>query len=127
MSNGCASDNLAQIVDRVFRSHEDISYIAIVNDKLKVLKHKGFIDLHPSKLQILHVQAALLVNMSSVWSETLGKLDYTCASFDSKSEIIAMPLFGKLHLVAVLSSMHKKDLGSIRSDIVKQFRPVNLV
>lgn len=122
MSNEYSSANLAQIIDKVFRSHEDISYIAIVNDKLKVLKHKGFIDLHPSKLQILHVQAALLVNMSSVWSESLGKLDYTCASFDSKSEIVALPLPNKLHLVAILSSVHKKDLGNIRSDIVKQFR-----
>jgi hypothetical protein len=122
MSDDCASDNFSRIIDRVFQSHEDISYIAIVNDKLKVVAHRGFIELHPSKLQILHVQAALLVNMSSVWSESLGNLDYTCASFDSKSEIVALPLPNNMHLVAVLSFVHKKDLDNIRSDIVKQFR-----
>ena len=122
MSDDRASDNFSRIIDRVFQSHEDISYIAIVNDKLKVVAHRGFIELHPSKLHILHVQAALLVNMSSVWSESLGNLDYTCASFDSKSEIVALPLPNNMHLVAVLSFVHKKDLDDIRLDIVKQFR-----
>jgi hypothetical protein len=122
MNDDCGNDSLNQIIDRVFRSHEDISYIAIVNDKLKVLAHRGFIELHPSKLQILHTQAALLVNMSSVWSESLGNLDYTCASYDSKSEIVALPLSHRMHLVAVLSSVRKTDLDSIRLDIVRQFR-----
>ena len=126
MDDDYASDNLDQLVDRVFHSHEDISYIAIVSDKLKVITQQGFIELHPSKLHILHVQAALLVNMSSVWSESLGSLDYTCASFDSKSEILVLPLTDKMHLVAVLSSVHKKDLDGIRSDIVSQFRSVKV-
>lgn len=126
MSSGHSSDNLAKIIDNLFRSHEDLSYIAIVNDKLKVIAQKGFIDLHPSKLHILHVQAALLVNMSSVWSESLGRLDYTCASFDSRSEIIALPLPERLHLVAVLSSVHKKSLDSIREDIVRQFQSIRI-
>ncbi|MCI0561807.1 MAG: hypothetical protein MN733_25250, partial [Nitrososphaera sp.] len=69
-----------------------------------------------------HVQAALLVNMSSVWSESLGNLDYICASFESKSEIIAMKLPNKMQVVAVLSSVHKKNLEGIRMGIVKQFR-----
>jgi hypothetical protein len=125
MGNDCTNDNLNQIIDRVFRSHEDISYIAIANDKLKVIAHRGFIELHPSKLQILHVQAALLVNMSSVWSELLGNLDYTFASFDSRSEIVAMPISNKLHLVAILSSVHKKDLAGIRSEIIKQFKSIS--
>lgn len=126
MSSGYASDNLAKIIDDLFRLHEDLSYIAIVNDKLKAVVQRGFIELHPSKLHILHMQAALLVNMSSVWSESLGRLDYICASFDSRSEIIAMPLQGKLHLVAVLSSVHRESLDAIRGDIVRQFRSVKV-
>ena len=126
MSDGYAGDNLAKIIDDLFRSHEDLTYIAVVNDKLKVVAQKGFIELHPSKLHILHVQAALLVNMSSVWSESLGRLDYTCASFGSRSEIVAMPLQGRLHLVAVLSSIHRKSLDSIREDIVRQFQSVKV-
>ncbi len=114
--------SLSRLIDNIFRSYEDISYIAIVNEKLKVIAQKGFIELHPSKLHILHVQAALLVNMSSVWSESLGNLDYICASFDSKSEIIAMRLPNKMQLVTVLSSVHRKNLENIRLGIVKQFR-----
>jgi hypothetical protein len=69
-------DSLSQAIDGIFRSYEDISYIAVLTDKLKIVAQKGFIELHPSKLHILHVQAGLLVNMSSVWSESLGSLDY---------------------------------------------------
>lgn len=115
-------DGLSRAIEEIFSSFEDISYMAVVNDQLKIVVQKGFIDLHPSKLHILHVQAALLVNMSSVWSESLGKPDYICASFDSKSEILAMALPNKMQLVAVLSSLHKKDLGSIRLGIVNHFR-----
>lgn len=96
--------------------------MAVVNAKLKVLVQKGFIELHPSKLHILHVQAALLVNMSSVWAESLGRLDYICASFDSRSQIIAIPLPQNLHLVAVISSVHKKNLEAIRLEILKHLR-----
>ncbi|MGH9991213.1 MAG: hypothetical protein ACREAZ_01005 [Nitrososphaera sp.] len=118
--------SLRRLIDGIFRSYEDISYIAIVNEKLKVIAQKGFIELHPSKLHILHVQAALLVNMSSVWSESLGSLDYICASFDSKSEIIAMRLPNKMQLVSVLSSVHGKNLENIRRGIVKQFRSARI-
>ena len=118
--------NLNQVIDTIFRSYEDVSYLAVVDEKLKVIAQKGFIELHPSKLHILHVQAALLVNMSSVWSESLGDLDYICASFDSKSEIIAMRLPGKMQVVAVLSSVHKKNLESVRMGIIGQFRSVKI-
>jgi len=118
--------NLNQVIDTIFRTYEDVSYLAVVDEKLKVIAQKGFIELHPSKLHILHVQAALLVNMSSVWSESLGDLDYICASFDSKSEIIAMRLPGKMQVVAVLSSVHKKNLESVRMGIIGQFRSVKV-
>ena len=118
--------NLNQVIDTIFRSYEDVSYLAVVDENLKVIAQKGFIELHPSKLHILHVQAALLVNMSSVWSESLGDLDYICASFDSKSEIIAMRLPGKMQVVAVLSSVHKKNLESVRTGIIGQFRSVKV-
>ncbi len=120
------SSELTRVLDRIFSSYEDISYIAIVTEKLQVIAQKGFIELHPSKLHILHVQAGLLVNMSSVWSESLGTLDYICASFDSKSEIIAMPLPNKMQLVAVISEVHKKVREEIRLGIISQFKSIGV-
>jgi hypothetical protein len=125
MSNKAGGDP-SQILEQIFKSYEDVSYVAIVSEKLKVIAQKGFIEIHPSKLHILHVQAGLLVNMSSVWSESLGKLDYICASFNSKSEIIAMPLPNKMQLVAVLSSVHKKDHEHIRRGIVSHFKSIRI-
>ena len=121
-----SSDSLNQAIEEIFSSYEDISYIAVVSEKLKVVAQKGFIELHPSKLHILHVQAGLLVNMSSVWSESLGTLDYICASFDSRSEIIAMSLPNKMQLVAVVSSVHKKNRENIRLGIVNHFRSIKI-
>lgn len=121
-----SSDSLNQAIEEIFSSYEDISYIAVVSEKLKVVAQKGFIELHPSKLHILHVQAGLLVNMSSVWSESLGSLDYICASFDSRSEIIAMSLPNKMQLVAVVSSVHKKNRENIRLGIVNHFRSIKI-
>jgi hypothetical protein len=117
-----AADFLTKAVERIFNDQEDISYIAAVNNKLKIIVQKGFIDLHPSKLHVLHVQAALLVGMSSVWSESLGRLDYTCASFNSKSEILVFPIDSEVHILAVLSPASKKDLDALKEQIVKQFK-----
>jgi hypothetical protein len=119
-------DGVNRAIDQIFKRYEDISYIAVVSESLKVIAQKGFIDLHPSKLHILHVQAGLLVNMSSVWSKSLGTLDYICASFDSKSEIIAMPLRNKMQLVVVLSSVHKQSRENIRLGIVSLFKSVRI-
>ena len=119
-------DSLDRAIEEIFASYEDISYIAVISDKLKVVTQKGFIELHPSKLNILHIQAGLLVNMSSVWSESLGSLDYICASFDSKSEIIAMALPGNMQIVAVISSLHKKELDPIRHGIVNHFKSIKV-
>ena len=121
-----APESLDQIIEEIFKLYEDVSYIAVVSEKLKVIAQKGFIDLHPSKLHILHVQAGLLVNMSSVWSESLGTLDYICASFDSRSEIIAMPLPNKMQLVAVLSLAHKEERENIRRGIVTHFKSIRV-
>lgn len=116
-----ACDNFDDIMEHIFRSHEDVVYIAILNDELNVVTQKGFIDLHPSKLHMLHVQASLLVNMSSSWPKSLGTLEYTCASLNN-SEIMVMPLPDKLHLVAVISCIQSKDTSGTRSDIAKQLR-----
>ena len=121
-----AVDSLNRVIEEIFSLHQDVSYIAVVSEKLQIIAQKGFIDLHPSKLHILHVQAGLLVNMSSVWSESLGTLDYICASFDSRSEIIAMPLPNKMQLVAVLSLVHKDDRENIRRTIVTHFKSVKI-
>ena len=125
MSAG-SRDGLNQAIEKIFNEYEDISYLAVVSEKLEIIVQKGFIDLHPSKLHILHVQAGLLVNMSSVWSESLGRLDYIAASFDSKSEIIAMPLPNKKQLVAVVSSIHKKNHETIRLGIVNRFKSMEI-
>ena len=117
-----AADFLTKAVERIFDTQEDISYIAAVNNKLKIIVQKGFIDLHPSKLHVLHVQAALLVGMSSVWSESLGRLDYTCASFNSKSEILVFPIDPETHVLAVLSPTNKKDLDLVKEQVVRQFK-----
>jgi hypothetical protein len=119
-------DSLNQAIEEVFNAYEDISYLAVVSETLQVIAQKGFIELHPSKLHILHVQAGLLVNMSSVWSESLGSLDFITASFDSRSEIIAMPLSNKMQLVAVVSSLHKKNYDIIRLGIVSQFKSIKI-
>lgn len=121
-----AADSLSRLIEEIFSMYEDVSYIAVVSEKLQVIAQKGFIDLHPSKLHILHVQSGLLVNMSSVWSESLGMLDYICASFDSKSEIIAMPLPNKMQLVAVLSLVHKENRENIRRGIVAHFKSIRV-
>ena len=118
--------SLKRVIDQIFSMYEDVSYIAVVSEELKTIVQKGFIDLHPSKLHILHVQAGLLVNMSSVWAESLGSLDYICASFDSRSEIIAMPLPSKMQLVAVISSLHKKNRENIRLGIVRHFKSIKI-
>jgi len=117
-----AADFLTRAVERIFDSQEDISYIAAVNNKLKIIVQKGFIDLHPSKLHVLHVQAALLVGMSSVWSETLGRLDYTCATFNSKSEILVFPIDAETHILAVLSPTNKENPDALKEQIVRQFK-----
>ena len=117
-----AADFLTKAVERIFSAQEDISYIAAVNNKLKIIVQKGFIDLHPSKLHVLHVQAALLVGMSSVWSESLGRLDYTCASFNSKSEILVFPIDNEVHILAVLAPASKKNLDALKEHIVRQFK-----
>ena len=119
-------DGLHRAIEGIFNQYEDITYLAIVSEKLKIIVQKGFIDLHPSKLNILPVQAGLLVNMSSVWSESLGRLDYIAASFDSKSEIIAMPLPNKMQLVAVVSSIHKKSHEAIRLGIMNHFKSIEI-
>ncbi|MEO9320083.1 MAG: hypothetical protein ABI361_05365 [Nitrososphaera sp.] len=122
MSSKSVIDSLTKSVERAFDAHEDISYIAAVNSKLKVLSQKGFIDLHPSKIHVLHVQAALLVGMSSVWSESLGRLDYTSASFNSKSEILVFPVTDDVHVLALLSPATKKNMDTVKQDIVHEFK-----
>ena len=121
-----AADGIDRIIAEIFKRYEDISYIAVVSEHLKIIAQKGFIDLHPSKLHILHIQAGLLVNMSSVWSNSFGTLDYICASFDSKSEIMAMSLPNKMQLLAVLSSAHNQRSEDIRLGIVSHFKSVRI-
>lgn len=122
MSNRSVGDTLAESIERVFDSYEDISYIAAVNTKLKIIAQKGFLDLHPSKMHVLHVQAALLVGMSSVWSESLGKLDFTSASFNSKSEILVFPISPDVHILAVLSPAAEMTTTTAKQDIVHEFK-----
>ena len=122
MSNESVGESLSQSMVRIFDSYEDISYIAAVNSKLKVLSQKGFLELHPSKMHVLHVQAALLVGMSSVWSENLGQLDYTCASFNSKSEIVVFPITSDVHVLAVLNHKAEKSMDAVKQGIARELK-----
>jgi hypothetical protein len=122
MSSKSIGDSINQAVERIFDTYEDVSYIAAVNSKLKVLAHKGFLELHPSKIHVLHVQAALLVGMSTVWSESLGRLDYTSALFNSKSEIVVFPISPDVHVLAVLTPTSKKDMDAVKREILHEFK-----
>lgn len=122
MSSKSIGDSINQAVEHVFDTYEDVSYIAAVNSKLKVLAQKGFLELHPSKIHILHVQAALLVGMSSVWSESFGTLDYTSASFNSKSEIVVFPIGPDVHVLAVLTPSTKKNMDIVKKEILQELR-----
>jgi hypothetical protein len=125
MKSASADSYVQETIEQLFSAHEDILYIAAVNDKLDVAMQKGLLDLHPSKLHMLHVQAALLVGMSSVWSESLGHLDYVSASFDAV-EVVVMALPDKMYLIAVISCAGNREPRGTKDNIVKQFRSIQI-
>ena len=107
---------------RIFHAHEEVSYIAVMNDKLGVVAQKGFLDFHPAKLEKLHVQAALLVKMCSVWAESFGNFDYACASFMSTYEVMVAPLSEKLQMLVVVPHKPGINLKAIKDDVAAFFR-----
>lgn len=109
---------------RIFNAHGEVSYIAVMNDKLGVVAQKGFLDFHPSKLEKLHVQAALLVKMCSVWAESFGNFDYACASFMATYEVMVAPLSEKLQMLVVVQHKPGINLKAIKDDIAAFFKSV---
>lgn len=121
-ARNCSNETFAQAVDRIFKENENIAYMAVVDDEIKVIAHDGFLDLHPSKLEKLHIQAVMVVKMCSLWSEDFGRLNFVSAAFVDKYEILAVPLSKRLQVVAVLSHTTEENLRSLRASIITQFK-----
>lgn len=119
---GLANETFAQAIDRIFKANENIAYMAVVDDEIKVIAHKGFLDLHPSKMEKLHIQATMLVKMCSLWTEDFGKLNFVGANFLDKYEILAIPLSKRLQAVAVLSHATEENLKALKESIAAQFK-----
>lgn len=120
--SGLANETFAQAIDRIFDANESIAYMAVVDDDIKVIAHKGFLDIHPSKMEKLHIQATMLVKMCALWSEDFGRVEFVGASFIDKYEIMAIPLSKRLQAVAVLSHVTEENLKSLKKSIATQFK-----
>ncbi len=120
--NGLANETFVQAIERIFQANENIAYMAVVDDEIKVIASKGFLDLHPSKMEKLHIQAAMLVKMCSLWTEDFGKLNFAGANFLDKYEILAIPLSKRLQAVAVLSHATEANLKALKESIAAQFK-----
>lgn len=120
--SGLANETFAEAIDRIFRTNENIAYMAVVDDEIKVIAHKGFLDLHPSKLEKLHIQATMLIKMCSLWTEDFGRLNFAGATFLDKYEILAIPLSKRLQAVAVLTHVTEENLKALKESITTQFK-----
>lgn len=106
-----------QAAEGVFKAHQSVSYIAVVDDNVARLAQKGSVSLHPTNLQKFHVQAALLVRLSGISAELFGALDYVSASFDSRFAVMVAPLSSRLHVVVVTLHASKYELDAIWRDV----------
>jgi hypothetical protein len=122
MENGYAIETMGQAAEQIFQMHREISYIAIIDEMVKVLVHKGFLEIHPSKLEKFHIQTALLVKVCSVSSESFGVLSHVTASFGAKSDMRVVPLSRRLHMVIVAPHSAEISLQIIRHDIASHFK-----
>jgi hypothetical protein len=122
MENGYAIETLGQVVEQIFQTHREISYVAIIDEMAKVLFYKGFLEIHPSKLEKFHIQTALLVKVCSVSSESFGVLGHVTASFDARSDVMVVPLSRRLHIVIVAPHSAEISLQIIRHDIAQHFK-----
>lgn len=122
METSYAVETLGQMAEQVFQGHREISYIAIVDEMAKVIVQKGFLEVHPSKLEKFHIQTALLVKVCSVSAESFGLLDYVTASFNSRTNAMIVPLSRKFHMVIVAPHLAEISMQIIRHDISSHFK-----
>jgi hypothetical protein len=110
------------MAEQIFQGHREISYIAIVDEMAKVIVQKGFLELHPSKLEKFHIQTALLVKVCAVSAESFGLLDYIAASFNSRTNAMIVPLSRKFHMVIVAPHSAEISMQIIRYNISSYFK-----
>ena len=122
METSYAVETLGQMAEQIFQGHKEISYIAIVDEMAKVIVQKGFLEVHPSKLEKFHIQTALLVKVCSVSAESFGLLDYVTASFNSRTNAMIVPLSRKFHMVIVAPHSAEISMQIIRHDISSHFK-----
>jgi hypothetical protein len=120
--NDLASDTFAKALERVFTENENIAYIAVLDNDAKVVAHRGFLDMHPSKIEKLHIQTLMLVKMSALWAEEFGHVDFIGASFVNKGEVVAIPLSKRLQAVVVLTYVTEENLRKVKETIAAQFK-----
>jgi hypothetical protein len=125
MKKNCVNETFAQALERIFANNENIVYIAVLDNDVSVIAHKGFLDIHPSKMEKLHIQALMLAKMTSLWAEDFGRVDYVGASFVNKGEVIVIPLSKRLQAVAVLSYVTDENLKRLKETIVAQFKSLD--
>lgn len=125
MKSDYADETFEKVVNRVFEAHQSISYISIMDDQLNMKAYKGFVDMHPAKLKKLRIQAILLVKMCSIWSEPFGSLEYSCASFSSRQDIMVVPLSNRLNMVVIISQTDEVTLRAIRKAIFDELKAVS--
>lgn len=125
MKSDYADETFEKVVNRVFEAHPSISYISIMDDQLNMKAYKGFVDMHPAKLKKLRIQAILLVKMCSIWSEPFGSLEYSCASFSSRQDIMVVPLSNRLNMVVITSQTDEVTLRTIRKAIFDELKAVS--
>ena len=122
METSYAVETLEQMAEQIFQGHEEISYIAVVDDMAKVIVEKGFLEMHPSKLEKFHIQTALLVKVCSVSAESCGLLDYVTTSFNSKTNAMVVPFSRKFHVVIVAPHSAEISMQIVRHDISSHFK-----
>jgi hypothetical protein len=123
MEAGYATETLEQVTEQIFEKYREISYIAIIDEAAKVVAQRGFLELHPAKLDKFHIQTALLVKVCSVSAESFGTLDHVTASFGSKSNAMIVPISRKFHMAIVLPHSAEISMQIIRHEISACFNP----
>jgi hypothetical protein len=122
---GLTSETFAQALKKVFAKNENIAYIAVLDNDVNVIAHEGFLDMHPSKIEKLHIQALMLAKMTALWAEDFGHVDFVGASFVNKGEIMAIPLSKRLQAVVVLSYVTEENLRLLKESIIAQFKSLS--
>ena len=117
MKGDYAKETFENAASAIFKEHEEISYLSIVDDTVKIIAQKGFLEVHPSKLEKFHIQALLMAKVCDVSSESFGTLQQVCASFNDKYEVVVIPLSKRLCAIAVLAHAPQGKVELVGKDI----------